>query len=71
MDNFCLFWLTDLAATGLLNGKAATSHWKPINLLKDFGVTPKRERIVDQGKYISAAGVSAGIDMALYLSIKS
>ena len=59
-----------LAATGLLNGKAPTSHWKPINLLKDFGVTPKRERIVDQGKYISAAGVSAGIDMALYLSDK-
>jgi transcriptional regulator GlxA family with amidase domain len=57
-----------LAATGLLDGIEATSHWKSINLLKDFGVTPKRERIVGNGKYITAAGVSAGIDMALYLS---
>ncbi|WBX77401.1 DJ-1/PfpI family protein [Tenacibaculum ovolyticum] len=57
-----------LAAAGLLKGKNATSHWKPINLLKDFGVTPKNERIIKQGKYITAAGVSAGIDMALYLS---
>jgi transcriptional regulator GlxA family with amidase domain len=48
----------------------ATSHWKPINLLKDYGVTPKRERIVEQGKYITAAGVSSGIDMALYLADK-
>ncbi|MFC4723410.1 DJ-1/PfpI family protein [Geojedonia litorea] len=57
-----------LAASGLLKDKEATSHWKPINLLKDLGVTPKRERIVKQGKYLTAAGVSAGIDMALYLS---
>jgi transcriptional regulator GlxA family with amidase domain len=56
-----------LAASGLLNGLEATSHWKPINLLKDYGVTPKRERIVEQGKYITSAGVSSGIDMALYL----
>lgn len=59
-----------LAATGLLNGLKATSHWKPINLLKDFGVEPIRERFIEQGKYITAAGVSAGIDMALYLSNK-
>ncbi|WP_335872526.1 DJ-1/PfpI family protein [Bacillus sp. 2205SS5-2] len=57
-----------LASAGLLSGLNATSHWKPINLLKDFGATPKRERVVEQGKYITAAGVSAGIDMALYLS---
>lgn len=56
-----------LAATGLLKGKKASSHWKAINLLSKFDVTPTRERIVEQGKYISAAGVSAGIDMALYL----
>ena len=56
-----------LAATGLLKGKKATSHWKPINLLREFGVEPTRERIVDEGKYITAAGVSAGLDMALYL----
>ena len=59
-----------LASTGLLKGMEATSHWKVINLLKDFGVTPRRERIMEQGKYITAAGVSAGIDMALYLADK-
>lgn len=57
-----------LAATGLLEGKKATSHWKPIELLRDFGAIPTRERIVEQGKFITAAGVSAGIDMAIYLS---
>lgn len=57
-----------LAATGLLNGREATSHWKPLNVLKDYGVIPKRERIVVSSKYITAAGVSAGIDMALYLT---
>lgn len=59
-----------LAASGLLKCKEATSHWKLIKLLKDFGVTPKNKRIVKQGKYITAAGVSAGIDMAFYLSKK-
>jgi len=59
-----------LASAGLLTGLKATSHWKPINLLSDFGAIPTRERIVEQGKYITAAGVSAGIDMALYLSNK-
>lgn len=57
-----------LASAGLLNGLKATSHWKPINLLKEYGAVPVRERIVEQGKYITAAGVSAGIDMALHLS---
>ena len=56
-----------LAATGLLAGKKATSHWKPINLLTDYGVIPTRERVVEEGKFITAAGVSAGIDMAIYL----
>jgi putative intracellular protease/amidase len=59
-----------LAAAGLLDGLEATSHWKPINLLKDYGAIPKRERIVEQGKYITSAGVSSGIDMALYLADK-
>lgn len=57
-----------LAATGLLKGKKATSHWKPINLLSEFGATPTRERIIEQGKFITSAGVSAGIDMAIYLA---
>lgn len=56
-----------LAATGLLQNKKATSHWKPLNLLAKFGAIPTRERIVEEGKYITAAGVSAGIDMAIYL----
>jgi len=59
-----------LAATGLLNGLEATSHWKPMGLLKKFGAIPKAERFVEQDKYITAAGVSAGIDMALYLCDK-
>ncbi len=56
-----------LAATGLLNGLEATSHWKSIDLLKEYHAIPIRNRIVQEGKYITAAGVSAGIDMALYL----
>jgi len=56
-----------LAATGLLAGKKATSHWKPINLLAEFGAIPTRERIIEEGKFITAAGVSAGLDMAIYL----
>ncbi len=56
-----------LAATGLLDGKKATSHWKPIQLLSQFGAIPTRERFIEQGKFITAAGVSAGIDMAIYL----
>ncbi|WP_026947107.1 DJ-1/PfpI family protein [Algoriphagus marincola] len=59
-----------LAATGVLEGLEATSHWKPINLLKNFGAIPKVARYVEQDKYITAAGVSAGIDMALYLCNK-
>lgn len=59
-----------LASAGLLSGKKATSHWKSINLLGEYDAVPTRERIVEQGKYITAAGVSAGIDMALFLSNK-
>ncbi|MEZ5056297.1 MAG: DJ-1/PfpI family protein [Saprospiraceae bacterium] len=57
-----------LSATGILQGKKATSHWKSIELLSKFGAIPTRERIVEQGKFITSAGVSAGIDMALYLA---
>ncbi|RIA09351.1 transcriptional regulator GlxA family with amidase domain [Flavobacteriaceae bacterium MAR_2010_72] len=56
-----------LAATGLLKGKKATSHWKSIKLLTEFGAIPTRARVIEEGKYITAAGVSAGIDMAIYL----
>jgi putative intracellular protease/amidase len=56
-----------LAAAGILNGKKATSHWGAIHMLKDFGVTPSSERYIQEGKTITAQGVSAGIDMALFL----
>lgn len=56
-----------LAKTDLLNGKKATSHWKAITLLEEYNVIPTQERVVRDGKYITSAGVSAGIDMALIL----
>jgi len=57
-----------LAAAGLLEGRAATSHWAVLPLLVPFGVTPRPDdRIVADGKLRTAAGVSAGIDLALSL----
>lgn len=56
-----------LAATGALKGLKATSHWKALKMLQSFGALPVNGRFIKQGKYITAAGVSAGIDMALYL----
>jgi transcriptional regulator GlxA family with amidase domain len=57
-----------LAAAGLLNRKKATSHWAVSHLLKEYGVTYTNERYVEQDKIITAQGVSAGIDMSLYLA---
>ncbi|MGW7528253.1 DJ-1/PfpI family protein [Streptomyces sp. NPDC054783] len=57
-----------LAAAGLLRGRRATSHWVALDLLKEFGAEPTGERVVTDGKYVTAAGVSSGIDMALTLS---
>lgn len=57
-----------LAATGLLTDKKATSHWGVIHLLKEYGSIPTSERYVQEGKIITAQGVSAGIDMGLYLA---
>jgi transcriptional regulator GlxA family with amidase domain len=58
-----------LAAAGLLEGKAATSHWMAQAGLSAFGAEPKRDqRIVREGKIVTAAGVSAGIDLALWLA---
>ena len=54
-----------LAAAGLLKGKRATSHWAAREALSDFGAIPIDERIVSDGKIITGAGVSAGIDMAI------
>src|SRR5258705_10671387 len=56
-----------LGAAGLLQGKKATTHWAALDMLKQFGATPTSERVVEQGKIITAAGVSSGIDMAFRL----
>jgi transcriptional regulator GlxA family with amidase domain len=56
-----------LAAAGVLNGKKASSHWAAMHLLSDYGAVPSSERYIQEGKIITAQGVSAGMDMALYL----
>jgi transcriptional regulator GlxA family with amidase domain len=56
-----------LAAAGLLEGKRATSHWLFLEQLREFGADPVGGRFVEDGKFVTAAGVSAGIDMALHL----
>jgi putative intracellular protease/amidase len=54
-----------LAAAGLLDGKRATTHWLAMDKLRELGAEPVDERVVFDGKLVTAAGVSAGIDMAL------
>ena len=56
-----------LGAAGLLKGIKATSHWGWRELLASLGAEPVSERVVADGKIVTAAGVSAGIDMALTL----
>jgi len=59
-----------LAAAGILDGLEATTHWLAFDTLRELGVTPVSRRVVEQGKVITAAGVSAGIDMALTLAAR-
>lgn len=57
-----------LGAAGLLKGRRATSHWQMLEVLKDCGATPLTERIVFDGDdRVTAAGVSAGLDLGLEL----
>jgi transcriptional regulator GlxA family with amidase domain len=56
-----------LGAAGLMEGKRATCHWRSLEKLREYGAEPVRERYVEDGKLLTAAGVSAGIDMALHL----
>jgi putative intracellular protease/amidase len=57
-----------LGAAGVLNGLRATTHWLELESLRELGAEPVEERVVTQGKVITAAGVSSGIDMALTLA---
>jgi transcriptional regulator GlxA family with amidase domain len=56
-----------LGAAGLLQGRRATCHWLFLEKLREYGAEPVSQRYVEDGKLLTAAGVSAGIDMALYL----
>ncbi len=57
-----------LAAAGLLTGRSATSHWIAYDELERRGAKVSAQRVVFDGKYVTAAGVSAGIDMGLTLA---
>jgi putative intracellular protease/amidase len=57
-----------LAAAGLLAGRRAATHWLTVDWLAELGAIPSGARVTRDGKYVTAAGVSAGIDMALTLA---
>jgi putative intracellular protease/amidase len=57
-----------LGAAGILDGLEATTHWLLLDKLGELGAIPVSRRVVEQGKVITAAGVSSGIDMALTLA---
>jgi putative intracellular protease/amidase len=59
-----------LGAAGILSGLEATTHWMLLDKLGELGATPVSRRVVEQGKVITAAGVSSGIDMALTLAAR-
>lgn len=71
----CTAWTTStctgsvlLASAGLLTGRRATTHWLAVDRLAAYGAVPAGERVVVDGKYVTAAGVTAGLDMALALA---
>jgi transcriptional regulator GlxA family with amidase domain len=57
-----------LGAAGVLDGLEATTHWSALEALAEHGARPVERRVVEEGKVMTAAGVSAGIDMALLLA---
>jgi putative intracellular protease/amidase len=59
-----------LAAAGILEGLEATTYWAQLETLERYGAKPTGRRVVEQGKVITAAGVSSGIDMALLLAAR-
>jgi transcriptional regulator GlxA family with amidase domain len=56
-----------LGAAGLLEGRRATTNWLVLDTLAELGADPVGGRFVEDGKFLTAAGVTAGIDMALHL----
>jgi cyclohexyl-isocyanide hydratase len=56
-----------LGAAGLLRGKRATTHWASHDLLRRFGATPVKDRVVWDGRLVTGGGVTAGLDFALIL----
>jgi len=56
-----------LGAAGLLKGLDATTHWNSSQVLESFGAKYREQRVIPQGKIVTSAGVSSGIDMALWL----
>jgi transcriptional regulator GlxA family with amidase domain len=76
LDRDVIDWLRDvhdtgalfLGEAGILDGIEATTHWLELESLRRYGATPSRQRVVEQGKVITAAGVSSGIDMGLVLA---
>lgn len=59
-----------LGAAGVLSGLNATTHWAAFDRLSKWGANPTLGRVIEDGKVMTAAGVSAGIDMALTLAAK-
>ncbi len=57
-----------LGGAGLLKGRRATTHWASFHLLQHFGAIPVNERVVVDGKWVFAAGVTAGLDGAIRLA---
>jgi len=57
-----------LAAAGILKGMKVTSHWAVFDQIQKLGGIPVHERFIRNGKIITSAGVSAGIDMGLHLA---
>lgn len=57
-----------LGAAGILDGGEATTHWAALDQLAGYGATATESRIVDAGRILTAAGVSAGIDLGLHLA---
>ena len=59
-----------LGRAGVLEGLSATTHWNWLEQLRDYGAEPTGQRVVEQGRVVTAAGVSSGIDMALALAAR-